>query len=294
MWGGRTGALLRVCGLWPAGALGRRPLSCDAASLAGSGSSQCWNCGGPGGPTRGDGFFCPQCRALQPPDPTRDYFSLMDCNRAFRVDTAKLQTRYQQLQRLVHPDFFSQRSQTEKDFSEKHSTLVNDAYKTLLAPLSRGLYLLKLHGVEIPEGTDYKMDRQFLMEIMEINEKLAEAQSEAAMKEIESIVRAKQKEMTDYVSRAFEQVLCPRLRIQETTKEPTLMQAHKGLFASSSLGPDRERERERQRHRRREKQAPCREPDVGLDSIPGLQDHAPGQRQVPNRRATQGPFHQMF
>ncbi|XP_041584736.1 iron-sulfur cluster co-chaperone protein HscB isoform X4 [Vulpes vulpes] len=49
------------------------------------------------------------------------------------------------------------------------------------------------------------MDRQFLMEIMEINEKLAEAQSEAAMKEIESIVRAKQKEMTDYVSRAFEQ-----------------------------------------------------------------------------------------
>ena len=28
---------------------------------------------------------------------------------------------------------------------------------------------------------------------------------------------------------------------------------------------ERERERERQRHRRREKQAPCREPDMGLD-----------------------------
>ncbi|XP_004400155.1 PREDICTED: iron-sulfur cluster co-chaperone protein HscB, mitochondrial [Odobenus rosmarus divergens] len=205
MWGGRTGALLRVWGLWPAGILGRRPLSCNAASLAGSNSPQCWNCGGPGGPMRGHEFFCPQCRALQPPDPTRDYFSLMDCNRAFRVDTAKLHTRYQELQRLVHPDFFSQRSQTEKDFSEKHSTLVNDAYKTLLAPLSRGLYLLKLHGVEIPEGTDDEMDRQFLMEIMEMNEKLAEAQSEAAMKEIESIVRAKQKELTDSVSRAFEQ-----------------------------------------------------------------------------------------
>ena len=38
---------------------------------------------------------------------------------------------------------------------------------------------------------------------------------------------------------------------------------------------DRERERERQRHRQREKQAPCREPDAGLDlrtpgSGPGL------------------------
>ena len=34
---------------------------------------------------------------------------------------------------------------------------------------------------------------------------------------------------------------------------------------------EREREREAQRHRRREKQAPCREPDVGLDPrTPGL------------------------
>ena len=32
-------------------------------------------------------------------------------------------------------------------------------------------------------------------------------------------------------------LLCPRLRIRETTKEPTLMQAHEGLLASSSLGP---------------------------------------------------------
>ncbi|XP_035870634.1 iron-sulfur cluster co-chaperone protein HscB isoform X4 [Phyllostomus discolor] len=204
MWGGRVGALPRVGGFWLTGVLGRKP-SCNAASLKGNNSPQCWNCGGSGNLIEGDGFFCPQCRALQPPDPTRDHFSLMDCNRSFRVDTAKLQHRYQQLQRLVHPDFFSQRSQTEKDFSEKHSTLVNDAYKTLLAPLSRGLYLLKLHGVEIPEGTDNKMDRQFLMEIMDINEKLAEAQTEAAMKEIECIVRAKQKELTDSVSRAFEQ-----------------------------------------------------------------------------------------
>ncbi|XP_070242027.1 iron-sulfur cluster co-chaperone protein HscB isoform X3 [Bos mutus] len=194
MWGGRTGAFLRPSGWWPTGVLGRRLLNCNAASLAGSSSPRCWNCGGPGGPPRGDRFFCPQCRALQPPDPTRDYFSLMDCNRSFRVDTVKLQHRYQQLQRLVHPDFFSQRSQNEKDFSEKHSTLVNEAYKTLLAPLSRGLYLLKLRGIEIPEGTDYEMDSQFLTEIMEINEKLAEAQ-------------AKQKELTDDVSRAFEREL---------------------------------------------------------------------------------------
>ncbi|XP_049644823.1 iron-sulfur cluster co-chaperone protein HscB isoform X2 [Suncus etruscus] len=202
---GRVGPFLRLWGSWPAGALGRRLPSCKAASLAAGNSRRCWNCGEAEGAARGDGFFCPQCHSLQPPDPARDHFSLLDCKRSFRIDTGKLQHKYQQLQRLVHPDFFSQRSQTEKDFSKKHSTLVNDAYKTLLAPLSRGLYLLKLHGIEIPEGTDNELDRQFLLEIMEINEKLAEAQSEAAMKEIESVVRAKQKELTDSVSRAFEQ-----------------------------------------------------------------------------------------
>ena len=79
MWGGRTGALLRALG-WgrPTGVPGRRLRNCNAASVAGSSSPRCWNCGGLGGPPRGDRFFCPQCRALQPPDPTRDYFSLMD------------------------------------------------------------------------------------------------------------------------------------------------------------------------------------------------------------------------
>ena len=44
---------------------------------------------------------------------------------------------------------------------------------------------------------------------------------------------------------------------------------------------------ERQRHRQREKQAPCTGSPT-WDSIPGLQDRALGQRQAPNRCATQG------
>ena len=37
---------------------------------------------------------------------------------------------------------------------------------------------------------------------------------------------------------------------------------------------ERHRERQRHRHRQREKQAPCREPDVGLD--PGSPGHTLG------------------
>ncbi|XP_072637856.1 trinucleotide repeat-containing gene 6C protein isoform X3 [Canis lupus baileyi] len=48
-----------------------------------------------------------------------------------------------------------------------------------------------------------------------------------------------------------------------------------------------QRERERQRHKQREKQAPCTGSPT-WDSFPGLQDRALGQRQAPNRCATQG------
>ena len=46
----------------------------------------------------------------------------------------------------------------------------------------------------------------------------------------------------------------------------------------------RERERERERHRQREKQAPCGEPDVGLD--PESPGSRPGLQAVLNRCAT--------
>ena len=46
----------------------------------------------------------------------------------------------------------------------------------------------------------------------------------------------------------------------------------------------RNTKREKQRHRQREKQAPFREPDVGLD--PGSPGSYPGLKVVPNRWAT--------
>ena len=55
-----------------------------------------------------------------------------------------------------------------------------------------------------------------------------------------------------------------------------------------------ERERERQRHRQKEKQAPC-PGSLTWDSIQDLQDRALGQRQAPNRCATQkSQFPQVF
>lgn len=77
MWSSGARALLCVWEVRLSGFLGRSLLSTNAASGK-SEARQCWNCGSAGCVKSGDGFFCEHCRALQPPDPTRDYFSLMN------------------------------------------------------------------------------------------------------------------------------------------------------------------------------------------------------------------------
>ena len=64
--------------------------------------------------------------------------------------------------------------QAERGHSEQQSSMVNKAYQTLMKPLSRGMYLLELHGVTLEEG-ETQNDPELLMVIMEINEQLADA-----------------------------------------------------------------------------------------------------------------------
>lgn len=82
--------------------------------------------------------------------------------------------------------------------------MVNKAYQTLLNPLSRGLYLLELNGVEPAQETDCDADSEFLMEIMEINEKLAESKNEDILEETETLIKVKREELTKEVTTAFE------------------------------------------------------------------------------------------
>uniref|UniRef100_A0A8C6ZCR3 HscB mitochondrial iron-sulfur cluster cochaperone n=1 Tax=Nothoprocta perdicaria TaxID=30464 RepID=A0A8C6ZCR3_NOTPE len=179
----------------------RRPWGCRApgapprprcVGLGSSAAPPCWSCGGPvpGGQPR----FCP---ALP-----RRAAGRWRCGRAHGA--AQLRRRFRSLQRALHPDRFGRRPPTERLYSEQHSALVNKAYQTLLHPLSRGLYLLELSGIQLAQETDSDADSQFLMEIMEINEKLAEPSNEGNLEEIETLIKAKQEQLTKEVTTAFE------------------------------------------------------------------------------------------
>ncbi|XP_053725836.1 iron-sulfur cluster co-chaperone protein HscB [Synchiropus splendidus] len=161
----------------------------------------CWNCHHPR--DRTPAFFCLSCKVVQPPDEHLNYFKIMDCERNFTLNTQKLQKTYLQLQRLLHPDNFSQKSLKEQEFSEHQSALVNKAYNTLLKPLSRGLYMLELEGMHIEEGTDSAADSVFLMELMEINEALDEAQTPDVASQIGKEMKGKLAGLTEKIDAAL-------------------------------------------------------------------------------------------
>ncbi|XP_051871458.1 iron-sulfur cluster co-chaperone protein HscB [Pristis pectinata] len=182
--------------VWAAARSGRRPFS--AATAAG-----CWRCGAT---PRAPGFFCPSCRALQPPDRRLDYFQLLDLPRRFRLDAERLQESQRRLQRALHPDNFGRSSEAERRYSEQQSALVNEAYAALLRPVSRGLYLLRLElADDEPAEDEAEADSAFLGTVLELNEQLAEAGSQADVRRVAASVEERLRELEERVARAFEQ-----------------------------------------------------------------------------------------
>lgn len=101
-----------------------------------------------------------------------NYFKLFGLQQTFLQDVAKLKARYLQLQKSVHPDNFVNATPQEKMLAVQYAATVNQAYQTLSDPLKRGIYLLKLEGVDTQSETDNVMPIEFLAEQMELREYL--------------------------------------------------------------------------------------------------------------------------
>ncbi|MEW5756047.1 MAG: Fe-S protein assembly co-chaperone HscB [Pseudomonadota bacterium] len=100
-----------------------------------------------------------------------NYFALFHLPVQFPLDGEILNTRYRELQRVIHPDRYAHASDQEKRLAQQHATLINDAYHTLRDDLKRAQYLLRLKGVSLEQRQVH--DPGFLMEQMELREELA-------------------------------------------------------------------------------------------------------------------------
>eukprot|EP00092_Neocalanus_flemingeri_P027390 GFUD01029706.1.p2 GENE.GFUD01029706.1~~GFUD01029706.1.p2 ORF type:complete len:210 (+),score=53.52 GFUD01029706.1:951-1580(+) len=153
-------------------------------------------------------FFCSKLPKLfdgggkvVKPDKSLDYYSIFGLDKSFNVDTLDLAQTYKQLQRQLHPDKFVKADAEDMEVSEEWSALVNDGYKILKKPLPRALYLLDIVGFPLEEGS-IDIDPEFLGEVMELNEEVAEAGS-SEIKLLADTVKSKLEEYIEIVDVLF-------------------------------------------------------------------------------------------
>jgi molecular chaperone HscB len=113
-----------------------------------------------------------------------NYFALFDLTPAFKIQREALEAAYLAVQKEVHPDKHASASDAQKRASMQMATLVNTAYRTLKQPISRGLYLCDLHGIDPQLETNTAMPTEFLMQQMAWREALEEAGSDTTQLEI--------------------------------------------------------------------------------------------------------------
>lgn len=107
-----------------------------------------------------------------------NYFELYDLPLSFSPDEALVKSKFYELSKKYHPDFYINESAEKQHEILELSTLNNEAFKILSNPLKRIPYILELKGMMEDEG-QYQLPQDFLMEMMEVNEALMELEFES-------------------------------------------------------------------------------------------------------------------
>jgi len=122
----------------------------------------------------------------------QNHFELFQLPQRFDVDPGTLDKAYREVQNRVHPDKFTNATDTEKRVAMQWATRANEAYQTLKSPFKRAAYLCELNGIDLQTESNTAMPREFLMQQMEWREALEEAKATCdigALEELEAELR---------------------------------------------------------------------------------------------------------
>ena len=125
-----------------------------------------------------------------------NYFELFDIPVQFHPDPVLVKKKFYELSRKYHPDFYSQAGSGQQAEALETSSMVNRAYKTFLDEDATIRYVLKLHGL-IEEEEKYELDKGYLMEVLELNELLMDADGESGSALVKQKTEALNNELYD-------------------------------------------------------------------------------------------------
>ncbi|HEK21439.1 MAG: Fe-S protein assembly co-chaperone HscB [Mucilaginibacter sp.] len=123
-----------------------------------------------------------------------NYFEFYDIPESFHPDAAHIKKQFYALSKQFHPDFHANADDEKQQEILELSTLNNKAYQTLSDPNKVLEYVLKLHDL-VSEGAKPQLPADFLMEMMDINERLMEIENAEQFGEISAEVAAIESDM---------------------------------------------------------------------------------------------------
>ena len=104
-----------------------------------------------------------------------DPFATLGIPRQFDVDLATVERTHRELSRALHPDRFVGAPPSERRAALARAIEVNEAWRVVRDPIRRAEAILTLAGVAVGEDREPKADPEFLMEMLEQREALADA-----------------------------------------------------------------------------------------------------------------------
>lgn len=132
-----------------------------------------------------------------------NYFELFEIPVQLKVDMAPLHKKFFELSRKYHPDYFvNDKPEAQAEVLEK-SALLNKAYKAFKNPDETIKYVLQQKGL-LEEEEKYELPPGFLMEVLEINEQLMDAEGQPAMSNLQLAIDNMQNEIYDPVKEIVE------------------------------------------------------------------------------------------
>ena len=109
------------------------------------------------------------------------------------------------LQKQVHPDKFANASDLEKRVSMQQTSWINEAQITLKDPVLKAVYLLKLNGTDVNLENETTMDAGFLMQQLEMRERLEHVRNETDPLETLETIADDVKTANDELMKSFAQ-----------------------------------------------------------------------------------------
>ncbi len=132
------------------------------------------------------------------------YFDLFEIPVQLKINTASISKKFFELSKKYHPDYYANENETVQTEVLEKSALLNEAWKTFQSTDATIKYVLEEKELMVEEEK-YELPPDFLMEVMEINEALMDADEPGIANNLHTQIENLENEMYEPVKEIVEQ-----------------------------------------------------------------------------------------